>query len=1326
MPDASGNTATAASVFTVDLTPPVITPPADMTVEPTCATGAHVTFAASATDNLTAVPAISYSPAADSTFPVGTTVVTVTATDDAGNSSSATFTVTVTSWFHGAIEITGGLTGDEKDLSGPTPVYFTNSNPARVTVQGHVWITGGTVGSVTFIATGENGSRVTATVSAGGVPDCIVSAPLALPSEGKYEITATARGSWTTFPVVTGPVSSAQSAILYVDHTPPAIALTAPTRCSLTNDDDVVVINGLSTAQNDTLRAERGLNCYNPADFQVRAQATDSSGLTLKPGAQQASIAGPASYTLPTTILSGQPPDVPQTVLCMPPAETMPESNTPPGAPAWAIVRYTYHLSLVDRCGNRLEQDVFKFCVDRTPPQVMIAAPAAGAITNDARTTFRLAFSDSSGVDPQSLTRALDGVPLTTLVGSTTGGAVFDADRRLGEGQHTLSVTAGDRAGYTATATRDFTVDTTPPTVAAPADVTVPAEGAGAHVTFDAATASDTVTPTDRLTIRYSQPSGSFFPCGDTTVTVTATDEAGNAGTAEFKVTVTGTAVPPAFDGLTPADMAWVKEPRPLISGRVSTPGVDLNSLIVELFLIDGTRPVAVSGLTLQVVDDHFALNVPYDLGDASYEARGYVRNTVGEEATTVWHFALDHTAPVITGLPPQQTTIERSPVITAAYSDAFSGIDVTSVVLSFDGAAVEAQVTAAGVRYAAADLACGTHTVTVTVRDVAGNQAVAVGTLTIVDSTVDVTAPVFGAASPARGAYVSCALADQPRLAISYSDTSSGVDIVNPGGVQLQIDGVGVDLPEGAVAADGLSYVLPRDLADGPHTWQVSVTDLAGNGPAVLRSDFNVDSTPPTIADFRALGHILTVTAEDLNGSGIDPASLSVSINDCDYTGYAAFAGFDISVSVPAYIHETEKRIRIALRDYAGNERVFTQTYIEPPATGQTALTHFAYETAEGYKGVPSANFYVPFVGEQTYMFRVAYDPAWDPTTFGSIAGPHVHISGVDTVNHLICFDFGLITAPTAIEPFTLEIRDTPYGGSASYVSGFVCFFEPGNDPTLGDISPPAATTQTPRVPISFQASDDVAVAAVEVRVNGVQVPAKLSTPDPQNPDTLIDVVGPAPLVVCSYVTPLAYPPGPLTISLKATNVAGNVAAVEYTITIADTVPPAISTVVPAAFTNSPRPKLTFTVSDAEGYGVASGKTRLSYTVNGQGAVEGISPMRSYASAQAAGYAYEFPRLAHGSLVSYVIHAEDRTAPPNVTNYTGSFQVDLLAPVVDAFSPPAEAVPSATRMFQFNVSDDCSGVASFTARLTGIGAFVPIAQTEGSGAGTQSLSLSD
>jgi hypothetical protein len=94
--DAAGNPGTKTfTVTVVDTTAPALTVPADITVEPTSAAGATVTFSVSATDLVSGTRTVTCNPPSGSTFAIGTTTVTCSAKDAAGNPGTKTFTVTV-------------------------------------------------------------------------------------------------------------------------------------------------------------------------------------------------------------------------------------------------------------------------------------------------------------------------------------------------------------------------------------------------------------------------------------------------------------------------------------------------------------------------------------------------------------------------------------------------------------------------------------------------------------------------------------------------------------------------------------------------------------------------------------------------------------------------------------------------------------------------------------------------------------------------------------------------------------------------------------------------------------------------------------------------------------------------------------------------------------------------------------------------------------------------------------------------------------------------------------------------------------------------------
>lgn len=86
--------ASTLSAYVHDTTPPTITVPGTITAKGTSASGGAVTYSVTASDPDDAAT-VSCSPASGSGFPIGWTTVSCTATDTAGNSSSASFLVVV-------------------------------------------------------------------------------------------------------------------------------------------------------------------------------------------------------------------------------------------------------------------------------------------------------------------------------------------------------------------------------------------------------------------------------------------------------------------------------------------------------------------------------------------------------------------------------------------------------------------------------------------------------------------------------------------------------------------------------------------------------------------------------------------------------------------------------------------------------------------------------------------------------------------------------------------------------------------------------------------------------------------------------------------------------------------------------------------------------------------------------------------------------------------------------------------------------------------------------------------------------------------------------
>jgi hypothetical protein len=124
--------------------------------------------------------------------------------------------------------------------------------------------------------------------------------------------------------------------------------------------------------------------------------------------------------------------------------------------------------------------------------------------------------------------------------GIPTGSASIAAGESLPDGTYSLTVAYRDGAGDApvSNAATNLLIDHTAPDLTVPADIAVEATGdAGAIVNYPAASATDAIGVTS---LTYSKASGTQFPIGISTVTVTAKDAANNTSVASFNITVNG------------------------------------------------------------------------------------------------------------------------------------------------------------------------------------------------------------------------------------------------------------------------------------------------------------------------------------------------------------------------------------------------------------------------------------------------------------------------------------------------------------------------------------------------------------------------------------------------------------------------------------------------------------------------------------------------------------------------------------------------------------------------------------------------------------------
>ena len=186
--DAAGNAdaSPALLIWTVDTTPPVVSAPADQIAEATGPDGAAVNYPpATATDAVSSSPAITYSQASGTAFPIGTTPVMVTATDEAGNVGTGAFNVTVQDTTAPAITVPANISGT---ATSPEGALVSFSVSATDLVDGAVTATpdpasGSTfpIGTTTVLVTATdsrgNAGSESFTVTVTGAPELVVEQP---------------------------------------------------------------------------------------------------------------------------------------------------------------------------------------------------------------------------------------------------------------------------------------------------------------------------------------------------------------------------------------------------------------------------------------------------------------------------------------------------------------------------------------------------------------------------------------------------------------------------------------------------------------------------------------------------------------------------------------------------------------------------------------------------------------------------------------------------------------------------------------------------------------------------------------------------------------------------------------------------------------------------------------------------------------------------------------------------------------------------------------------------------------------------------------------
>jgi hypothetical protein len=486
-----------ATIANCDTTAPSLNLPGNLTAEATGPSGATVTYSASASDTNPLNPTVSCSPASGSTFALGSTTVSCSATDNAGNTANGSFIVTVQDTTAPVVTPPGNITVEAVNASGATVSYSGESAVDLVDgsiaascspVSGSVFPLGSN--SVLCSATDSHSNTGTSTFNI-TVQD--TTAPLlALSGDITTEATGPAGASVAFSASASDSVDGALTPSCSANSGDTFSLGTTLVSCSATDSSGNTSSGSFNVSVVDTTAPSLDL----PDSFSVEATGPSGAAATFSASA--------------TDIVDGS-----VSVLC--------DANSGDIFPVGAT---TVSCSATDAAGNTANGSFIVTVQDTTPPSLNLPADQLLEATGPggAAATFSASAND-----------LVDG-PLAVSCDANSGDT-------FPLGSTTVTCSVSDAAGNMASGSFVIIVeDTTPPTLTVPSDITAEATGpSGAAVSYSRS-ASDIVDGS--VAVDCSPVSGSTFALGTTTVNCSATDAAGNTASDSFDVTVEDTTPP--------------------------------------------------------------------------------------------------------------------------------------------------------------------------------------------------------------------------------------------------------------------------------------------------------------------------------------------------------------------------------------------------------------------------------------------------------------------------------------------------------------------------------------------------------------------------------------------------------------------------------------------------------------------------------------------------------------------------------------------------------------------------------------------------------------
>ncbi|EKS9291888.1 non-fimbrial adhesin SiiE [Salmonella enterica] len=654
-------------------------------------------------------------------------------------------------------------------------------------------------------------------------------------------------------------------------------------------------------------------------------------------------------------------------------------SFTPTGA--WADGDYTLSVSVEDKAGNTSHSASLTVTVDTQIAINNIELVNDSGIPDDNLTNnVRPHFQVKVPTDVNEVRLSIDGGKTWFNATQSATPGVWDytwlAD--VGEGKHTLTVEATDKAGNQTTQKLDFIIDTllSEPTIVLdstddsgtkgdnltnankPTFILGNIDADARYVTVEVqhGGTKEVLTATKGATGIWSVTPTGTWADGDYTLTVRVEDDAGNVKySAPLTVTVdtqiTIDVIELVNDNGIPGDNL-TNDVRPHF--RVTVPG-DVNE--VRLSIDGGNTWVRATQGTAGTWDYTW----PKDVTDGLHTLTVEATDKAGNKTTQTLDFTIDTrlSTPTIamdsrddTGAIGDHITSVKRPGFTIGNIDS----DAQSVILRITqgGNSQEVTLTQVGGQWRFtpdADWADGSYTLTVEVTDNAGNVRQSTPLIVTVDTQTSITDITLVNDHGVPDDNLTNSTRPQFEITVP-ADVNS---------VQLSIDG-GANWVSATQGIEGVwGYTWPTDMGDGKHTLTVMVTDRAGN-TATQTLEFFIDTrlSTPTIAldstdDTGTPGDDMTNRTRPtfiLQNIDSDVINVTVSVtHNGTTTSFTATQGAGgWSFTPPAPWGDGDYTLTVTVEDRAGNTRPSTPLTVTVDT--QIAIDHIELVNDSGVPG--------------------------------------------------------------------------------------------------------------------------------------------------------------------------------------------------------------------------------------------------------------------------------------------------------------------------------------------------------------------------------------